>query len=115
MSESEMIRGHLPDVTSQATETYTSSRRVHPDEDQLMLDLAVEWLPFGGPKEQEIWVRFGVRPTHFWHRLCYLLTLRETVSILDDTVITKLKSQAATQFNRSNCFKFPPSSPKFTK
>lgn len=98
-SESDMTRPQSPEVTSHASRAGQSGRRIRPDEDRMMLDLAVEWLPFGGPNDDDIWVRFGIGPMQFWHRLCYLLTLPKMLRLLDAAVVSALKAQAMTQFN----------------
>ncbi|RZL79434.1 MAG: hypothetical protein EOP32_19460 [Rhodococcus sp. (in: high G+C Gram-positive bacteria)] len=45
------------------------------DDDHLLVDLAVTWLPYGEPPPEEIWIRFGLNPDQYWSRLCYLLAL----------------------------------------
>ena len=41
----------------------------------MLVNLAVTWLPYGGPPPEEIWIRFGLHPDQYWRRLCYLLAL----------------------------------------
>jgi hypothetical protein len=74
-------------------------RRVSsPDADEIamIIALAVEWLPFSGPSAEDIWVRFGIRPHHFWHRVAdelrhptwHLSLGVVTISALQDRAMT---------------------------
>ncbi len=106
---------HPPEVTGpnplqclqQATPT-RSSRSTRPDEDQLLVALAVEWLPYGGPPADQIWERFGISAEHYWHRLCYLLTLRRWLRLLDAPTIARIRTHAMAQFNPSRPQHTPP-------
>lgn len=75
--------------------TANSNRR---DDDQVMLCLAIEKIPLGGPSEEEVWARFGFGLMSFWHRICYLLTCEQRLQLHPDT-ITELQDQAMRQFN----------------
>ena len=36
---------------------------------QRYIDLAVRWAPFGGPRDEDIFVNFGVRPRLYFQRV----------------------------------------------
>ncbi|MDV6286618.1 DUF3263 domain-containing protein [Rhodococcus jostii] len=98
MSEPGIARPLLPERWSRATVTQSANRNL-PDDDQAMVALAVEWIPLGGPKEEDIRARFGFGPMPFWHRICYLLTRPKWLKLLNAATITELQAQAMTQFN----------------
>ncbi|KXX54197.1 DUF3263 domain-containing protein [Rhodococcus sp. LB1] len=41
-------------------------------DEQAMVDLAEQWIPFGGPPPEEILVQFGLGPKTFYRRLAEL-------------------------------------------
>ncbi|MDF3306771.1 DUF3263 domain-containing protein [Rhodococcus sp. T2V] len=98
MSEPGIARHPLAERRSRTIVTQSANGNL-PDDDQAMLALAVEWIPLGGPKEDDIWARFGFGPMPFWHRICYLLTRPKWLQLLNATTITELQDQAMTQFN----------------
>ncbi|ABG99142.1 hypothetical protein RHA1_ro08095 (plasmid) [Rhodococcus jostii RHA1] len=98
MSEPGTARPLLPERWSRTTVTLPANRN-RPDDDQAMLALAIEWIPRGGPKEEDIRARFGFGPMPFWHRICYLLTRPNWLQLLNTATITELQAQAMTQFN----------------
>lgn len=67
-------------------------------DDQVMLNLAIEKTPLGGPKEEDVWALFGFGLMSFWHRICYLLTCEQRLQLHPD-MITELRDQAMRQFN----------------
>ena len=97
MHPTQINRPHRPGRHGIATAR--SSRSTRPDEDQMLVALAVEWLPYGGPPAEHIWERFGINTEHYWHRLCYLLTLRRWLRLLDATTVARIRAQAMPQFN----------------
>ncbi|MGW5301366.1 DUF3263 domain-containing protein [Rhodococcus aetherivorans] len=42
-------------------------------EDRIMIDFARRWLPFGGPRQEDILVEFGLTPLVFAERVLKLL------------------------------------------
>ena len=64
------------------------------DENQLILILVLEWLPFGGPPQDEVWVLFGLAPEHFWARVCHLISEPGWLNIVDDVTREKIRSLA---------------------
>ena len=98
MSEPGIARPPLPERRSRNTVILPANRNL-PGDDQAMLALAVEWIPRGGPKEDDIWARFGFGPMPFWHRICYLLARPNWLQLLNTDTITELQDQAMTHFN----------------
>ncbi|WP_279102279.1 hypothetical protein [Gordonia bronchialis] len=54
-------------------------------EESLLLQCAVDWLPYGRPPDDLIFLRFGVSPTDFAIRLCEVLAEHT----LDDIVLRR--------------------------
>ncbi|PSR69563.1 hypothetical protein C8258_00155 [Nocardia sp. MDA0666] len=48
------------------------------DEEQAIIDFAVLWLPYGGPPDEEILVRFGMSEQRFRARLADIVADRGT-------------------------------------
>lgn len=48
------------------------------DEEQAIIDVALLWLPYGGPPEEEILVRFGMSEQRFRARLGEIVADRGT-------------------------------------
>lgn len=38
-------------------------------EDELILQFACRWIPYGGPDPADMFVEFGMTPTQFWRRV----------------------------------------------
>ncbi|WP_143548981.1 hypothetical protein [Rhodococcus sp. ACS1] len=74
-----------------------SNAAARPCDDQLILELAIEWLPFNGPSSEDIWVQFGIDRTQFWERISCLLRYRRWTWLLDASTIRALSEQAATK------------------
>ncbi|TQC45393.1 hypothetical protein EEB14_31855 [Rhodococcus sp. WS4] len=70
------------------------------DEDSLLVTLAVEWLSFRGPTAEVIWMRFGIHPHQFWHRLTHLLTRRRWHRVLDPGIRAALQNEARTFYSQ---------------
>jgi hypothetical protein len=73
-----------------------SKAAARPCEDQLILELAIEWLPFNGPSSEDIWVRFGMDGTQFWERISSLLGYRRWTWLLDEPTVRALSERATT-------------------
>ncbi|RZL79438.1 MAG: DUF3263 domain-containing protein [Rhodococcus sp. (in: high G+C Gram-positive bacteria)] len=106
MSELGIARPQRPERRSRTTIALPTNRNL-PDDDQAMLALAVEWIPLGGPKEEDIWARFGFGAMPFWHRICYLLTRPKWLQLLNTATVAELQAQAMAQFNPPRRFKSP--------
>ena len=70
-----------------------SALRKPEKEDERVLDLAVNWLPFGGPPPEEIWVQFGVDPSRFWQRVQRVLTYHSVGATIGSVAAIKLYEQ----------------------
>lgn len=73
-----------------------SKAATRPCDDQLLLELAIEWLPFNGPSSEDIWVQFGIDRTQFWQRISCLLGYRRWTWLLDAPTVRALSEQATT-------------------
>ncbi|UOT05691.1 hypothetical protein MPY17_08080 [Rhodococcus opacus] len=71
-----------------------SNAATPPCEDQLILDLAIEWLPFNGPSSEDIWLQFGIERTQFWERISCLLAYRQWAWLLDVPTVRALSEQS---------------------
>src|SRR6476661_275795 len=106
MSEPGIAKPLRPECRSRTTVTQSANGNL-PDDDRAMVALAIEWIPRGGPKEEDIWARFGFGPMPFWHRICYLLTRPNWLKLLNTATVTELQAQTMAQFNPPRRFASP--------
>jgi len=80
------------------------------DDDHTLVNLAVTWLPYGGPPPEEIWIRFGLNPDQYWSRLCHLLALGSWRRHLGMETGEQIRALAVAHFHATS--KARPTSPK---
>jgi hypothetical protein len=59
-----------------------------------MVDLALRWLPYGGPPSEKIFVEFGVTPTVFAQRVRRVLRSRAARMVLSPPELNRLYEMA---------------------
>lgn len=70
-------------------------------EDDLVVNLAVEWLPYGGPPVEEIWVRFGLKGHKYWNRVLALVTVKARRGPLSSETVKQIQALALSRLHPS--------------
>ena len=65
-----------------------------PIEDDLIIYLAVNWLPYGGPPIEIVWVSFGLTKLQYWRRVHDLATQRARCRPCDTETLEQLRASA---------------------
>jgi hypothetical protein len=75
----------------------TSRIRLRPRDCEQYIALGAAWAPYGGPREEDIYLKFGIAPRVFFARLLKMITQQDSAPEISTDVRARIVHTCATR------------------